>query len=83
MKSDLAEHEKARAWREKRKLTQAQLASLTGFSREAIFWFERGTTAPYTGHPPRPISPWVMQRYKLCCAGLHYALKTKKAWDWK
>jgi DNA-binding XRE family transcriptional regulator len=82
MKADLNEHERARRWRQKRGLSQAKLASLTGFARETVFWMERGTTSPRPGAAAKPISPWVWQRYKLCCAGLDHALRTKKEFNW-
>jgi DNA-binding XRE family transcriptional regulator len=82
MKSDLTEHERARRWRQKRGFSQAKLASLTGFARETIFWMERGTTSPRPGAPAKSISPWVMQRYKNCCAGVEAELRSGKVFNW-
>ena len=67
----MTEHEKARAWRLKNKYTRDQLAKLTGYSPEAIYWFERGCTPPRgKGRKRGKIPAWVWQRYRLACAGL-------------
>ena len=77
----MSEAEKARAWREKHKLSKAQLAELTGYCYEAINSFEKGATPARTwksgkkAAPPRAINPYVWQRFKLCCAGVEAQLK--------
>lgn len=76
----MTEHERARKWREKLKLSKARLAELTGYSYEAIHAFEKGMTAARTwkNRPPaapRKIDPYVWQRYKNCCAGVEAQLR--------
>ena len=83
----IPEHEKARQWREKAGLTVAQLAELTGYGGQAIYWFEKGMTPPLRkakgGKPhDRTISPWVMQRYRMACSGVDRELRSGKKFDW-
>ena len=76
----MTEHERAKAWREANGFTLPQLAELTGYGRETIWWMEQGSTPPsQKGNPRRgKIKPWVWQRYKMCCAGVEASLKGKK-----
>ncbi len=76
-------YQRARAWREGHGLTRAQLAERTGWSPEAIYWFEEGHK------PPRPgqrtyyeIEDWVFMRYRLACAGVEHELKTGRVFNW-
>lgn len=84
----MTEHEAAAAWRRRRGLTPAQLAELTGYSKEAIYWAERGETPPNRNHKSgntkdRVIKSYVWQRYKNACAGVDRFLKSGKSFDWK
>lgn len=78
----MKEHAKASAWAEKRKLSGAELGKLTGYSRQAIYWFLRGEAPPSNGKGPSKISPEVWQRFKICCAGVETQLKTGKEFKW-
>lgn len=71
----MKEHEQAKRWREQRSLSIDQLSELTGYSPEAIRWFEKGQTPPNRNYKSgnasdRTIKPWVWQRYKMTCAGV-------------
>ncbi len=73
------EHNQARKWREARGLSINELADLTGYSPEAIRWFEKGKTPPNRNvkggnAADRTIKPWVWLRYKMCCAGVHHTI---------
>lgn len=76
------EHEQARAWRERMGLTQTELGKLTGYSLEAVFWFEQGCKPPLRNKRRRAITPTVWHRYKMACAGAAQALKSKRNWAW-
>lgn len=79
----MQEHEKARAWREKRNLSVQELADLTGYSTVSIFWFERGTTPTRPGKVRyKDIAEAVWQRYKTVCAGVDARLKFGKKFEW-
>ena len=78
----MKQHEKAKAWRKRHKLTLAQLAHLTGYGPRNISWMERGETAPNGSSPARPVPPWVWQRYRMMCAGVDAQLRTRKVFDW-
>lgn len=54
-----AEVKRAKEWRTRRFRSIDQLAELTGWSREAIYIFERGKA-----------SPRAWRRYKLACAAI-------------
>ena len=74
---------KAKAWRLKNGWTQGELGELLGFSRESIYWFERGLTPPGNNGPrPKTIKTWVWLRYKNACAGLDAQVRTKKSFNW-
>lgn len=77
----LVEAGKAKAWRRSMSLTMDQLSTLTGYSREAIFLFEKGTAS--TG---KPHAPHAWRRYKLACMAvrflLHYKIKNVDHWNW-
>jgi transcriptional regulator with XRE-family HTH domain len=81
----VTEHEKAREWRERRGLSKARLAELTGYAYESIHHFEKGLTPPRTWKKarvakvePQPIDPYVWYRYKMCCAGVEALLSGVK-----
>ena len=79
----MTEHERAKAWREKRGLSIAQLESLTGYGRRAIYWFERGESPPNgTRENAAPVAAWVWHRYRMICAGVDAQLKSGKEFDW-
>ena len=78
--SDRSEASKARAFRESRHLTRAQLAALTGYTQAAIYMFERGA-----GSTGKPIDAHVWQRYKMTCLAARMLIeygKTTQDWDW-
>ena len=81
----MTEHEQARQWRERRGLSKARLAELTGYSYESIHHFEKGLTPPRTWRSrtttkvkQRVIDPYVWHRYKTCCAGVEARLRGNK-----
>jgi DNA-binding XRE family transcriptional regulator len=79
----MSEHTRAAAWRKSLGLTQQQLAHAIGFSRETIYWYERGETPPTKGAGSKPQPAWIWRRYKLACAGLAAQLKSGKPFDWE
>jgi transcriptional regulator with XRE-family HTH domain len=78
----MTESEKAKRWREAQRLTQAELAALTGYSLSAIALFERGRNSASGPHDPQA---W--QRYKLAClavATLRYQhVESIDRWQWR
>jgi transcriptional regulator with XRE-family HTH domain len=76
------ESELAKAWRSKNKLTLDQMSALTGYSREAIFLFERGRNSA-----GKPHAPHAWRRYKLACLAtrflLHYKIASVEQWKWE
>jgi transcriptional regulator with XRE-family HTH domain len=75
----LKPHEKAKAWRERRKLSLDDLSELTGYSVIAIRKFEAGSRNVKKGEAH---SEWVMQRYRIACAGAEAQLKTGRTFEW-
>jgi transcriptional regulator with XRE-family HTH domain len=87
----VSEHEKAKRWREKRGLSADELAEKCGFSREAIFLFEKGhaydparKSRPRKGvfadtkiHT-RPLNERALRRYRMACAGVEAELNGQK-----
>ena len=73
----------ARAWRNRHRLTPAELGELVGYSQEAIYAFERAER-PAGRRGDRAIRPWVWLRYKRACAGVDAQLRQRdrKAFDW-
>lgn len=71
------EHDHAKQWRIDRDLTVEQLADLTGYSREAIYCFERGRMANGGDVPA-----WVWHRYKMCCAGVEAQVRSGATFRW-
>lgn len=61
------EHIKAKEWRLARGLTLDELAYLSGYSKQAIFWFEKGTA-----HRGTPLDPNSWRRYKRICAAIEF-----------
>lgn len=79
----MKQHEKARAWRNKRGLTIAQLSNLTGYGWRAITWLEKGQAPPNASRAkPAPVADNVWQRYRMLCAGVDAQLKTGKKFEW-
>lgn len=79
----MTEYQKARAWREHLGLSPQQLAEHTGYTRQSIYWFERGETPPSrnakSGNADdRTIKPWVFQRYRRACGDLDAQLRGRK-----
>ena len=79
---NMKEHEKAKAWRQKRKLSQAQLAELTGYGVRSIFWMELGLSPPNGQSKARPVPPWIWRRYKMMCHGVDALIRSGKEFDW-
>ena len=80
----MSEYDDAKAWRERHGLTQAKLAELTGYSREAVCWAESGRCPPGRRQKEKAkIQEWVWQRYKNCCAAVDNQLKTGKKFHWR
>lgn len=73
----MSEHQQAREWRLARGLTVDQLAEASGYSREAIYCFERGRMA--NGNK---IPEWVWRRFKMCCAGVDRLHRNGIVFDW-
>ena len=79
----MTEYAKAKAWRVKRGWTQGELGELLGFSRESIYWFERGLTPPGNNGPrPKTIKTWVWLRYKNACHGVEANLIRRPKFNW-
>ena len=79
----MKEFEKAKMWRQKRKLTVDRLAELTGYGPRSIIWFEQGLSPPNAqSRKARPVQPWVWHRYRMMCAGVERQLQTKREFDW-
>lgn len=70
-------HEQAKSWRERRKLTREQLSELTGYSVDAIRQLEAGKRFGGATH-----SEWTVQRYKMACSGADRQLKSGRAFEW-
>jgi hypothetical protein len=70
-------HEKAKAWRIKHGLTQAQLSDMSGYAISAIFSFERGDRGPGVAH-----SEWSWRRYRMVCAGIDRQLRSGREFEW-
>lgn len=71
------EHEQAKQWRSERGFTVEQLAELTGYSREAIYCYERGRMAN-----GGEIPAWVWQRFKMACAGVDAQIRSGFNFQW-
>lgn len=71
------EHERAKAWRHRMGLTLRELAEHTGYELKSIWWFEQGRTSRGD-----EVKPWVMQRYRNCCATVERKLTRKEEFDW-
>lgn len=75
------ESSKAKAWRHRLGLTMDHLADLTGYSREAVFLFERGANSK-----GKPHAAHAWRRYKLACLAvrvlLQYKIDSVNQWDW-
>lgn len=86
-----AEHDKARAWRERLGLSYDQLADLSGYAAVTIRCYEKGLTPPRTRKhvageaqtaEKRQI-PWPnWMRYKLVCAAVEAQITSGKKFEW-
>ena len=72
----------AENWRKENGWSRPQLAAMTGYSPEAIYWFERGCTPPNRNGRKgfESIRPWVWRRYMLACMGLEIVYPNIKPW---
>lgn len=78
-----AEHEKVKAWMDRRNLSADDVAEKTGYARRTVYWMLRGQSAPNGYHKkPGNISDWVWQRFKLACAGVEAQIKSGRKFDW-
>lgn len=73
-------HEKAKAWRERMKLTVQELSDRTGFALTSIYMFERGTRQD--GKKLSKHSEFAWQRYQMVCAAVDAELKTGRRFEW-
>ena len=73
----MQENVQAKQWRNERGFTVEQLSDLTGYSREAIYCFERGKMANGTDIPE-----WVWQRFKMTCAGVDAQVRSGMNFQW-
>jgi len=62
------EHIKAKKWRLARGLTLDELAHLSGYSKSALSWFERGLSSSGKG----PVDPYAWHRYRRICAAIEF-----------
>ena len=80
------EHLKLKAWRERMGLSHEELGGLLGYSRELVYWHERGETPPrrYANRNKqnRAIDPNVWNRFKLACAGFDAQRRSGKQFNW-
>ena len=70
--------EKVRKWRARVGLTAQDLADYTGYTREAVYAFERGQRYGKGGAH----SEWAWQRFRLCCAAVEQEMKTGRVFEW-
>jgi hypothetical protein len=80
----MTESQKATRWRVRLNLTPDQLSELTGYSKSAIYWFERGETPPSRkgSATSGDITPWVWQRYKAACGYVDAVVKSGEKFRW-
>lgn len=79
----MKEHDKASAWAAKRKLSTPELGVLTGYSRQAVYWFLRGEAPAGKGRKTAgKIAPDAWKRFKLCCAAVEAKLKSGREFNW-
>ena len=69
--------EQARAWRVQVGLSVNALADRTGYSPEAIYYFERGGRDGGAKH-----SEFAWQRYQMVCAAVDAELKGGRTFAW-
>lgn len=69
--------ERVRRWRARLGLTPQDLADYTGYTREAIYAFERGHRGKSGAH-----SEWAWQRFKLCCAAVEQQMRSGRVFEW-
>ena len=68
---------RAKAWRERIKLSPQDLADATGYSLEAVYQYERGVRADGS-----KLSDWAWQRYQMACAAVDYQKRSGRAFAW-
>ena len=84
----LTEYQRAKKWRERLGMTVDRLAELSGYSRESILVFERGTTPSRTWstklarYEPKTIPDHIWQRYRNVCCGVEAQLKQRRQFSW-
>lgn len=89
----MTEHSRAKGWREKTKLSVDDLAERSGYSREAIYLFEKGFTYNADGRSQKSrrngeeiktkkIAKRAWHRYRMTCAGVAAELSRGKRFDW-
>lgn len=75
------EPELAKLWRKRAGLTMDELGRLTGYSRESVFLFEKGTNSQ-----GQPHAKHAWRRYKLACLATrflqHYKIDNVDQWEW-
>jgi hypothetical protein len=67
----------AKEWRQSRRLSVQQLAELSGYAIETIYFMERG------GRPSQPTTEFTWQRYKQVCAAVDTQLRTGREFSWE
>jgi transcriptional regulator with XRE-family HTH domain len=75
---DQLEHQKAKEWRLAKGLTLDELAYLSGYSKQAIFWFEKGTA-----HRGTPLDPNAWARFKRICHSIELDSRMAKIDPWR
>jgi predicted transcriptional regulator len=68
---------RAKAWRERVKMSPQDLADATGYSLEAVYQYERGTRADGT-----KLSDWAWQRYQMACAAVDHQKRSGREFAW-
>lgn len=71
----MTEHESARQWRLDHGWTLEQFSELTGYSRSAIIWFERGR-----GPRGQPIDEFSWYRFRRICHSI--AMSEELQFNW-
>jgi DNA-binding XRE family transcriptional regulator len=67
----------AHDWRVRLNLTQGELADRTGYSREAVYQYERGFR-----HDGARLSDFAWQRYQMACAAVEHEIRTGRTFAW-
>ena len=73
------EHYRAQWWRVNVvKLTVQELADLTGYSTQAIYFMERGIASDGS-----LVKSWVKKRYRMACAGVQAQVDQGRPFEWQ